>query len=243
MPLYQPRVTILCGFTSSFIIGPFFFEKSMEELLKLTSRGAKQLLKDTSSENRVISRHFIYQWPPRSPDLTPCDFWLWGYIKSCVYRCRPTTLAMLKASIRWHIQLAFISEGHSPIRHPGKRPMAVSSAEVGLEKSLIQILSFSAAYNGYIHEEYFGKRYAPTLVLTFVFLLSWAQTLHFDFQVLPLEKSSAIRLEILDLSSIFGSTQNEDVPTRTDRPYTEPTRVPRSYRLDASPDQPQPWHQ
>ena len=24
-------------------------------------------------------------WPPRSPDLTPCDFFLWGYIKDCVY--------------------------------------------------------------------------------------------------------------------------------------------------------------
>jgi hypothetical protein len=20
-------------------------------------------------------------WPPRSPDLTPCDFFLWGYVK------------------------------------------------------------------------------------------------------------------------------------------------------------------
>ncbi|UYV65592.1 hypothetical protein LAZ67_3004791 [Cordylochernes scorpioides] len=59
--------------------------------------------KDTFGADRVISRHFIHQWPPRSPDLTPCDFWLWGYIKSRVYRCRPTTLAMLKASIRWHV--------------------------------------------------------------------------------------------------------------------------------------------
>ncbi|UYV69818.1 hypothetical protein LAZ67_7000861 [Cordylochernes scorpioides] len=75
MPLYQPRVIVLCGFTSSFIIGPFFFEKSMEELLK----------------------------PFLAPDLMPCDFCLWGYIKSCVYRCWPTTLAMLKASIRWHV--------------------------------------------------------------------------------------------------------------------------------------------
>ena len=24
------------------------------------------------------------KWPPRSPDLTPCDFFLWGYIKSKV---------------------------------------------------------------------------------------------------------------------------------------------------------------
>ncbi|UYV81723.1 K02A2.6-like [Cordylochernes scorpioides] len=32
------------------------------------SRGAKQLLKDTFGEDRVI----------RSPDLTPCDFWIWS---------------------------------------------------------------------------------------------------------------------------------------------------------------------
>ncbi|UYV85194.1 hypothetical protein LAZ67_X004905, partial [Cordylochernes scorpioides] len=142
MPLHQPRVTVWYGFTSSFIIGPFFFEEingrtfktvsvtgeryvqllrekvipilqDRQALSEITfmqdggpphiSRGAKQLLKDTFGEDRVISRHFIHQWPSRSPDLTPCDFWLWGYIKSRVYRCRPTTLAMLKASIRRHV--------------------------------------------------------------------------------------------------------------------------------------------
>jgi hypothetical protein len=25
------------------------------------------------------------QWPPHSPDLTPCDFWLWGMVKERVY--------------------------------------------------------------------------------------------------------------------------------------------------------------
>ncbi|UYV63034.1 SETMAR [Cordylochernes scorpioides] len=51
------------------------------------SCGAKHLLKDTFGEYRVISRHFIYQWPPRSPDLTPCD----------VYRCR----AYHRAAQKW----------------------------------------------------------------------------------------------------------------------------------------------
>jgi hypothetical protein len=23
-------------------------------------------------------------WPPRSPDLTPCDYFLWGYVKDKV---------------------------------------------------------------------------------------------------------------------------------------------------------------
>jgi len=25
------------------------------------------------------------KWPPRSPDLTVCDFFLWGYVKDRVY--------------------------------------------------------------------------------------------------------------------------------------------------------------
>ncbi|GBN65801.1 hypothetical protein AVEN_85675-1, partial [Araneus ventricosus] len=24
-------------------------------------------------------------WPSRSPDLNPCDFWLWGYLKDVVF--------------------------------------------------------------------------------------------------------------------------------------------------------------
>ena len=27
----------------------------------------------------------FYIWPPRSPDLTICDFFLWGYVKDRVY--------------------------------------------------------------------------------------------------------------------------------------------------------------
>ena len=26
----------------------------------------------------------LHSWPPRSPDMTPCDFFLWGYIKERV---------------------------------------------------------------------------------------------------------------------------------------------------------------
>ena len=25
-------------------------------------------------------------WPPRSPDLTPCDFFLWGYVTDSTYK-------------------------------------------------------------------------------------------------------------------------------------------------------------
>ena len=40
--------------------------------------------------NEKIPDHWIgrrgpVEWAPRSPDLTPCDFFFWGYVKSRVY--------------------------------------------------------------------------------------------------------------------------------------------------------------
>ena len=35
--------------------------------------------------SKVISKREDISWPPRSPDLTPMDFFLWGYLKAKVY--------------------------------------------------------------------------------------------------------------------------------------------------------------
>ena len=40
---------------------------------------------------RIIHRFSEISWPPRSPDLTPLDFFLWGYLKQKVYLQRPFT--------------------------------------------------------------------------------------------------------------------------------------------------------
>jgi hypothetical protein len=53
----------------------------------------------------VISRFGDIVWPPRSPDLTAPDFFLWGYLKSKVYANKPNNLGDLKAAIRHEIQL------------------------------------------------------------------------------------------------------------------------------------------
>ena len=39
--------------------------------------------------DRVISRHFETPWPARSPDLTPCDYFMWGWAKDKVYQKMP----------------------------------------------------------------------------------------------------------------------------------------------------------
>ena len=38
-------------------------------------------------------------WPPRSPDLTPLDFFLWGYVKDTVYASQPGSQAELRQRI------------------------------------------------------------------------------------------------------------------------------------------------
>ena len=49
--------------------------------------------------NRWIGRDGSIEWPPRSPDLTICDFWLWSHIREHVYRERPQTMQDLAAKI------------------------------------------------------------------------------------------------------------------------------------------------
>ena len=43
-------------------------------------------------------------WPPRSPDLNPCDFYLWSHLKSMAYNPLPKTLDDLKANIEGEIE-------------------------------------------------------------------------------------------------------------------------------------------
>ncbi|GFW60768.1 transposable element Tcb1 transposase [Trichonephila clavipes] len=64
-----------------------------------TARATIDLLKDTLGD-RLISRFGPVNWPARSCDLTPLDYFLWGYVKSLVYADKPQTLDHLEDNIR-----------------------------------------------------------------------------------------------------------------------------------------------
>ncbi|GFV12720.1 DNA-directed RNA polymerase subunit [Trichonephila clavipes] len=64
-----------------------------------TARATIDLLKDTFGD-RLISHFGPVNWPPRSCDLTPLDYFLWGYVKSWVYADKPQTLDHLEENIR-----------------------------------------------------------------------------------------------------------------------------------------------
>ena len=52
-------------------------------------------------KDRIISKNL---WPPRSPDLTSADFFLWGLLKRKVYKNTPRTIEQLKDAVRQEIQ-------------------------------------------------------------------------------------------------------------------------------------------
>jgi inhibitor of nuclear factor kappa-B kinase subunit alpha len=77
-------------------------------------------------ENRLISRGL---WPARSPDLNPCDFYLWGNLKDKVYSNNPYTLVELKQRIRETSSSIQISEMNLASNNILKRLEACLRAE------------------------------------------------------------------------------------------------------------------
>ncbi|PRD26802.1 UNVERIFIED_CONTAM: hypothetical protein NCL1_37086 [Trichonephila clavipes] len=61
--MHPPKVTVGCGFLIIHLFGYCHFGRTNE---------------------RVISHDLTVAWPPCSPDLILCDFWLTGYFKSKV---------------------------------------------------------------------------------------------------------------------------------------------------------------
>jgi transposase len=128
-PLHSPRVTVWAAIGHQGVVGPFFFDGNVNGanyLLMLQQQflpvvenwvgfpslvfmqdGApphwsvtvRNFLSDTFP-NRWMGRGSPnLPWPPYSPDLTPCDFFLWGWIKSRVYTTPIATLAELRERI------------------------------------------------------------------------------------------------------------------------------------------------
>ncbi|GFS93680.1 DUF4817 domain-containing protein [Trichonephila clavipes] len=107
-PLHSEKLTVWCALWAGGIIGPYFFKNDeghnelwfqQDGATCHTARATIYLLKDTLGD-RLISRFGPVNWPPRSCDLTPLDYFLWGYVKSLVYADKPQTLDHLEDNIR-----------------------------------------------------------------------------------------------------------------------------------------------
>jgi len=54
---------------------------------------------DATFPNRWIGRDGPTPWPPRSPDITPLDVFLWGFVKDKVFSTPVPDITNLKARI------------------------------------------------------------------------------------------------------------------------------------------------
>ena len=53
---------------------------------------------------KLISHRGDVPWPACSPDLSPCDFFLWGYLKGKVYIDKPQDIPQLKNAIEMELR-------------------------------------------------------------------------------------------------------------------------------------------
>lgn len=113
---YPQKINVWAGIFGHRIIGPFFFDQNLTSDLFLhllqtqirpaleevigenqdiwfqmdgcpahNSRVVRQYLMDSFHGNVIGPNHQI-NWPARSPDLSPNDFFLWGHIKDKLYK-------------------------------------------------------------------------------------------------------------------------------------------------------------
>ncbi|KAJ4447807.1 hypothetical protein ANN_09815 [Periplaneta americana] len=121
----SPKINVWCGLTHETVIGPFFFcvENTINGnvyLDMLQHYAIPQIpqgyvfqqnrapphyaLHVTDHLNECFPQRWIGRggptaWPPRSPDLTPLDFFFWGYIKDIVYKTVVADLEDLRRRI------------------------------------------------------------------------------------------------------------------------------------------------
>ncbi|GBM92027.1 hypothetical protein AVEN_5491-1 [Araneus ventricosus] len=74
------------------------YGSNMTVRLRLKTSSVKQYPVEEFGE-QIIGYGGFQEWSPRSPDMTPMDFFLWGYLKQHVYVTSPPTLQDLQRHI------------------------------------------------------------------------------------------------------------------------------------------------
>lgn len=130
VPLHDQKILVWCAISANRVFGPYYFEDTVDqhnylEMLKKDfwpkvlrtadyekyhfqqdgatphTATAVQTWLGQSFKEKFINKNL---WPPRSPDLNPCDFFLWGHLKEVVYNPLPKTLDELKANLEREIK-------------------------------------------------------------------------------------------------------------------------------------------
>ena len=82
------------------VIGPCWTNLATFGFNRMTLRDTQSKLYSMLSALFLKSRRVDVLWPPRSCDLTPVDYYLWGTVKDKCYADKPETIDALKENIR-----------------------------------------------------------------------------------------------------------------------------------------------
>ena len=127
--LNQPGVTVWGAPSSEGVLGPVFFDGTvdgnsylntlcdvvMPQLRTRTNYAELYFQQDGATPHyallirnyldNIFPLHWIgrrgsTEWPPRSPELTPMDFFFWGIVKNKVYERNPQTVDIMRVHNR-----------------------------------------------------------------------------------------------------------------------------------------------
>jgi len=121
----RPKVTVWCGMTATRVIGPYLLRDTMnaehclqmledyvwpivsgweniDELVLMHDGAPPHFALSVCAwlDQKFLGRRGPHKWPARSPDPTPCYFFLWGWAKEEVYRAKPCTMEEMEDRIR-----------------------------------------------------------------------------------------------------------------------------------------------
>lgn len=126
---YPQKINVWAGIFNNHIIGPFIIDGNLNsaKYLELLQNYIGPALQEVAHENQEVwfqqdgcPAHFsadvreylnnafpdhwigrggTINWPARSPDLAPCDFFLWSNLKNKIYKKRHPNIDSLRESI------------------------------------------------------------------------------------------------------------------------------------------------
>ncbi|KAJ8955971.1 hypothetical protein NQ317_004057 [Molorchus minor] len=116
-PLSSPSTRVWCGIINNKIIGPIFFNGNLNDLPLGIIRNIVWQEDGAPSHNVMnvciyldehyeewIGKYGTIRWPPKSPDLTLLDTFLWSYLKNKIYDEDNLTLDIIRERINQRIR-------------------------------------------------------------------------------------------------------------------------------------------
>ena len=103
-PLFiEPGAKINAVYYQKKVLEPFFTSDPLSKRGLIFHQDSAPSHKAKSTLQWLDEHGIAYikpsEWTPASPDLSPCDFFLWGYLKSQLSKRTPKTVAGLKRAI------------------------------------------------------------------------------------------------------------------------------------------------